>query len=713
MKKTLSLFLGITAIMLFSFAFKGPSDLEIAKSKLGNNLFKYLLDNNQDKQAVYIYFADKGPDIQKYISNPLSLVTQKSLDRRAKVFSPNALVDFSDVPLYSPYVQEVTSRVSSVRHELHWLNSMSVNAFPEQIYDISSLNCVTKIELVEKYRKTSDEMTSKSPSQFVSSDNPLTDSLNYGPSLTQNSQIKVNVVHNLGDFGQGVIIANFDAGYSNLNHEAFTTLPMKILKKKDFHTGDTVNIASHSHGQATLSLVGGYKPGSLIGPAFKASFILCRTEVDPGEYPYEMDHWIAAAQWVDSLGADIITSSLGYLTFDSGYNYTWQDMNGHTMPVTLAAALAAHKGIIVCNSAGNNGSGSVNTLNGPADADSINTVGAVNSSGTRASFSSVGPTTDTPPRIKPDIMAMGVNNQVATQTGYESYNSGTSWACPMTAGAAALILAANKDLTPIQIRDILHKFGNNSASPNNLMGWGILDAQKSVDTARKLDLTPPTISHTQPFTTTGDTGTITMKARIFDNGIIRYSRSGEAPRIYYRKNTGSGWTAFTSANFTSVSLDTFSFQIPGSSTNGAQVEYYFAAQDIALPSALVSTLPAGGSGINPPGSTPPSTRFLYTINITGISNEGGNVPTVYNLFNNYPNPFNPSTMIRFSLPSRNFVSLKVYDLSGRLINTLVNFTMEAGTYNIKFDGANLASGIYFYRLETPSYTNVKKMILIK
>ncbi|HPS64027.1 MAG TPA: S8/S53 family peptidase [Ignavibacteria bacterium] len=712
MKKTISLLLGITAIVLFSFAFKGPAELEIAKSKLGDHLFNYLLENNQDKQAVYIYFADKGPDIQKYLSNPLSLVTQKSLDRRAKVLPQNALVGFNDVPLYAPYVQQVASKTTSVRHELYWLNCVSADAYPSQIYEAASLGFVTKIELVEKFRKSDDEMTLSKSNTSIQSDNPLTDSLSYGSSLTQNSQIKTNIVHDLGDYGQGVIIGHFDAGYLNLNHEAFTTLPMKILKKKDFHTGDTVNIASHSHGQATLSLVGGYKPGQLIGPAFRASFILCRTEVDPGEMHYEMDHWIAAAQWVDSLGADIITSSLGYLEFDSGTSYTYMDMNGHTLPITLAAIQAARNGIIVCNSAGNNGSGTVNTLNGPADADSIVTVGSVNSSGTRSSFSSVGPTTDTPARIKPDVMAMGEYNQVATQTGYSTFGSGTSWSCPMTAGAAAQVLAANKNLTPVQVRDILRKFGSNNNSPNNLMGWGILDAQKSVDTARKLDNVPPTIIHTQPFTTTINTGTITLKARVFDNGIIRNTRSEEAPRIYFRKNTGSGWSSYTMSNYTSMNLDTFYFQISPSSL-GTQVEYYFAAQDIALPTAFCSTLPAGGSGITPPGSTAPPTRFLFTVSATGIVNEGGTIPTVYNLFNNYPNPFNPSTKIKFALPSKDFVSLKVYDITGKLVSTLVNSAMEAGNYNVEFNAANLSSGIYFYKLETAGYSNVKKMILIK
>lgn len=548
----------------------------------------------------------------------------------------------------------------------------------------------------------------------------MVDSLNYGTGagLQQLTQINVNVVHNQGIFGQGVMIASFDAGFAYYNsHPVFTTLPMNIYKKKDFHTGDTVNITAHSHGEGTLSLVGGYHPGNMIGPAFRSTFILCRTEVDPGERWFEMDYWSAAAQWVDSLGADIITSSLGYLEFDApDSSYTWQHMNGRTLLITRAAAFAAYKGIVVSNSAGNNGNNtSHNTLGGPADADSILTVGAVDLSGVRASFSSVGPTTDVPARIKPDVMACGSGNKVASgSTGYSTFGSGTSYACPLNSGVVALVLCANKNLTPLQVRGIMRKFASNTNSPNNLMGWGIINASLSVDSARKLDNVAPTIVHTQPFANTTNTGVITLKARVFDNGIIRYTRSGEAPRIYYRKSTNNGvnWTSYTSANYTSTTTrDTFYFQIPGSAL-GTRVEYYFAAQDIALPNPLASTLPAGGSGINPPGANPPPTRFSFNVT-TSVSVIGNSIPSEYKLFNNYPNPFNPNTIIRFNIKKSSFVKLNVYDITGKLVSTLVNQNLNAGEYKIDFDGSELSSGVYIYRIEAGDFKDTKKMLMVK
>jgi hypothetical protein len=489
---------------------------------------------------------------------------------------------------------------------------------------------------------------------------------------------------------------------------------MKIQTTYDFQN-NTPTLTGHSHGTATLCLTGGYKPGKMVGPAYGSTFILGRTEVDPTERPVEMDNWIRAADWADSLGADIITSSLGYLDFDPGYtSYTWQDMNGNTLPITIAADLAVNKGIIVSNSAGNNGSSTHNTLGGPADGDSVLTVGAVNSSGNRVNFSSIGPTTDIPPRIKPDVMAMGSGNYYASTTG-NNYSSGdgTSFSCPLTSGVCALVLSANKNLTPLQVMGILKKFASNSSSPNNNMGWGIIDASLSVDSARKLDNWTPVILHTQLFTTTLLNTAITMKAKITDNGIIR-NWTNEAPLLYYRKSTNGGttWSAFSSVNYTAVNLDTFSFVIPGSSI-GTTVQYYFAAQDIALPTPKMVTLPDGGSGVTPPGSTAPPTRFQYIVAMVGIEPVSNEIPNVFKLHTNYPNPFNPITKIKFDIAKNTNAKLLVYDVLGRVVETLVNGDLKAGRYEVDFDGYALSSGVYFYKLVTSDFVDTKKMLMIK
>lgn len=707
-------FLMLTAFLSLSFlSFKS------SENKIGNMLSKALDNPSGGNYIVWVYFKDKGPNAMSKLNDPLSIVSQRSLDRRLKVKPAGQLLDFTDVPLYSNYVNSVAANVVKVRHQIKWLNCMSVEANREQITAVANYDFVKGIELVERFviKNEDNEISSDVSPVFINpNDDPLADTLSYGTgnAVTQITQIKVNLVHNQGIRGQGIMIASFDAGFSNLTHEAFTTYPMKIQSTYDFQN-NTPTLTGHSHGTATLCLVGGYKPGKMVGPAYGSTFILGRTEVDPTERPVEMDNWIRAALWADSLGADIITSSLGYLDFDPGYtSYTWQDMNGNTLPITIAADLAVNKGILVSNSAGNDGSSTHNTLGGPADGDSVLTVGSVTSSGVRSSFSSVGPTTDNPPRIKPDVMAMGSSNYYASTTGNNySTGSGTSFSCPLTSGVCALVLSANKNLTPLQVMGILKKFASNSSSPNNQMGWGIIDASLAVDSARKLDNWTPVIQHTQPFTMTSLSTDITMKAKITDNGIIR-NWTNEAPLLYYRKSTNGGttWSAFTAANYTAANLDTFSFVIPGSAI-GTTVQYYFAAQDIALPTPKMVTLPDGGSGVTPPGSTAPPTRFQYVVAMVGIQPVSNEIPGEFKLYTNYPNPFNPITKIKFDIAKNTNAKLLVYDVLGRVVETLLSSEIKAGRYEIDFDGYSLASGVYFYKLVTNEFVETKKMLMIK
>ena len=254
----------------------------------------------------------------------------------------------------------------------------------------------------------------------------------------------------------------------------------------------------------------------------------------------------------------------------------------------------------------------------------------------------------------------------------------------------------------------MHKFANNSSSPNNSIGWGLINAKLAVDSARKMDNIPPVILHSQQGNTP-NTGVINLKTKITDNGIIR-SWSNQAPEMYYRKYISGSWTSYTAVTAYYAQRDSFFFQIPGSA-GGTQIEYYFAAQDIALPNPNMATLPAGGSGINPPGTTAPPTRFTFTI--TGVGNNISSLPTEFKLHNNFPNPFNPVTKIKFDLPKSSIVKLSVYDILGREITNILNGNLEAGYYEINFDGSKLASGIYFYKIQASDFTDVKKMILNK
>lgn len=477
----------IAAVLLSSFDY-GNKKISLQLSG------KMVYQNTSEKNLVWIFFNDKGPGSYSKLSDPETFLTKQSIKRRLKRIKSDNKFDETDIPVYRNYINELKSAGINIRHISKWFNAVSCYADKMQISEISALQSVKKIDIVQRYSKGNFENENITE---LNSDNPGYNSpttMNYGQSLNQANVINVPPVHDEGVNGEGILIAVFDAGFDNLGHSCFGNIRSKGLHTYDFVNGDTIvsdgtgRMGSGWHGTLTLSLICGYDPGFLVSPAFNSGFILAKTENSDSETPMEEDNWIAAAEWADSLGADIISSSLGYLTFDPPYpSYTWQSMDGNTALITKAADIAVSKGIIVVISSGNDGSNSShNTLNAPADADSVITVGAVRSNRQRAGYSSVGPTTDG--RIKPEVMAMGTNNYTARfgpgSSGYINSSSGTSLACPMVAAVCALMLSVNPDLTPVEVKEILKSTADNSTSPNNLIGWGIVDAFSAVQKAQ-------------------------------------------------------------------------------------------------------------------------------------------------------------------------------------------------------------------------------------
>jgi serine protease AprX len=476
----------VTSLLALSLAVGAPSPTTHAQGSVRSTAVTTALrESPRAVHKVWVFFRDKGPHAAARMNT--IAISARAQARRALRGTTRGLT-WEDVPLAPSYVAQVAASVPRVRQQVAWLNAMSVEASAEQIAAIEAMPFVARIDLVRGYRRRNDDersLRAQAETPAATPGNRRARAFDYGPSAGQLTQIGVPAAHEMGLHGEGVMIAVFDTGFDTLFHEAFAA--MSIVDRRDFVNGDD-DVANGrdrgegSHGTETLSVLGGWAPGHLIGPAFNATFLLAKTEDTSSETPVEEDNWAAAAEWAEARGADVISSSLGYLTYDPGFpSYTADDMNGQTAISTRAADLAGERGVVVVNSAGNAGPSTLrNTLGAPADGRLVLTVGAVTSAGARASFSSVGPTADG--RIKPDVAAQGVAVVAAapgTPSGYTSVN-GTSFSCPLTAGVVALVLQARPSATVAEVQEILRATASQAAQPDNLLGWGIVDAARAV-----------------------------------------------------------------------------------------------------------------------------------------------------------------------------------------------------------------------------------------
>jgi len=428
---------------------------------------------------AWIYFKDKGPAARLQKISAEQLLTPRALQRRAKIHPGAPLTDYSDYPVYRPYIDAIRPFVKRLRAASRWLNAVSVNVERDSLQKISSQDFVAHVAPVHVYTSHFPQPL-QTPTQNALFKNNGSDTLIYGTSLDQLEQIGVPFLHQKGLSGKGVLICMLDDGFNLWKlHRTFDSL--HVVKTWDFinqdESVDDSELKAYIgwHGTMTLSAIAGYTQRELIGPAYGASFLLARTELDGDEIQAEEDYWVAGLEWADSLGADVVSSSLGYIDW-----YTWQDMDGATAVTTIAADQAAAKGIVVVNSAGNEGDNpNYNTLVAPADGRRVLTIGAVDRQGYRAGFSSVGPTADG--RIKPDVMAMGVGVKLADYRSAESfaYGNGTSFSCPLTAGSVALLLEAFPAATPNQIIKTLHETASQAGNPDKYYGWGIVNLQSA------------------------------------------------------------------------------------------------------------------------------------------------------------------------------------------------------------------------------------------
>jgi serine protease AprX len=421
----------------------------------------------------FVKFSDKNGSIFS-TSNPSEFLSAKSILRRT---SQNIAINLSDIPVNQNYVSQVQNTGANVIQRSKWLNGVIVvinNA--TQFNAINNLSFVASNNQINKPLKSiqPDELTTVS--SIVNSQNYKSSSTYaYGPSLNQITQIGLDCMHNAGFRGNNMLIGVIDSGFEQVNiNQVFDSLrnENRIIGTRDIVSGNSSVYEDHSHGAMVLSCISGNSPGNLIGTAPKSNVYLIRSEDVFSEKIIEEYNWVVAAEVADSIGADIITTSLGYTSFDNpSQNHTYADLNGRTSVMSIGSTMAARKGIFVLNAAGNEGGGSWGYIAVPADADSIFTVGAVNASGVKAGFSSVGPTSDG--RIKPDISTMGEGAYVCSP-GYNFFaGNGTSFACPIMAGAVACLWQANPTKTNFEIMQAIKATSSKSNNPDNQLGWGI------------------------------------------------------------------------------------------------------------------------------------------------------------------------------------------------------------------------------------------------
>jgi PKD repeat protein len=443
---------------------------------------EYMKSRDADLAPVWVFFTDKKVFDAAGFEAAAALVTipGRAAIRRGKV--GRADVVFADLPVVDQYLDHMTALGAKIRRTSRWLNAASIEIAHDRLGRIEELAFVAFLRPVVGFSgsRPVDDETYPLPSPPPMR---LADVLNYGESAGQLAQIGVTAVHQEGYNAEGVVLAILDSGFRK-SHDALVghVNEGRVLAEWDFvfDDGNTANefpddvTSQWYHGTSVWSTAGGCMEGILYGPAYRANFLLAKTEDVRSETPVEEDNWVAALEWADNLGAEVINTSLGYPDW-----YDYSDLDGATATISIAASTAMGLGIVVCKSVGNAGP-SPGTLTPPADAFDILACGAVSSAGTIWSSSSRGPTYDG--RTKPEVCAQGVGTFRAIANADDGYGfgNGTSYAAPLVAGAVCLLIQARPDFTPPMVRRAIMETASNADSPNNDYGWGIVDLEAAL-----------------------------------------------------------------------------------------------------------------------------------------------------------------------------------------------------------------------------------------
>lgn len=427
----------------------------------------------QDTLKYRISLKDKAAT-EYSLKKPEKYLSAKAIERRRK---QNLPIDSTDLPVCRKYIDEIRKQGVKIVVTGKWDNFVTVSC-----NDTTLIDRIAALPFVLSTEKVWISPGAGKPSMATERDSVLNqptihpDSI-YGRAITQIQMSNGDKLHEAGFKGQGMTIAVIDAGFHNV--DKITAMQnIRILGTKDFVNQQADIFAESSHGMSVLSCIGMNRPDIMTGTAPEASFWLLRSEDEYSEHLVEQDYWSAAVEFADSVGVDVINTSLGYYSFDDkSKNYKYRDLDGRHALMSRQASHIADKGMILVCSAGNSGAGSWKKITPPGDADNVLTVGAIDKRAVLATFSSVGNTADH--RVKPDVVAVGVGSDVIRTDGNQGRANGTSFSSPIMCGMVICLWQACPTLTAKEVIELVRRSGDRAGFPDNIYGYGVPDMWKA------------------------------------------------------------------------------------------------------------------------------------------------------------------------------------------------------------------------------------------
>ena len=446
----------------------------------------------QSPAKYWVQFKDKK-GTPYTIEQPLRFLSQAALDRRAKY---NIQITEQDLPVNPAYIEEVLKLDSNMllMTRSKWLNGITIYSEVENIEELIRelsfvIDCERTIPMEEKEEIITDPFFFNNE-ENVAPQIDIPDDLDYGQGTEQIRINNTHWLHRLGFKGEGIKMMLLDGGFLNtdtIRHFELLRSQNRLRGARHYAQLGANPFGAGSHGTMVLATIASYLPGELVGSAPGVTVWLAQTEDGRSENKIEEDNWVVGAEWADSLGVQVINSSLGYSKFDdTTKTRTYAEMDGKHSRASIAASYLASKGIILCNSMGNDGNKPWKYLTSPAEAEDILAVGGVNIEGKRAPFSSYGPTSDG--RIKPDAVAVGWNTYVANQRGITLRSNGTSFSSPIMAGMVTCLWQAFPEKNAFEIMEAVRLSGDQVHAPDSSLGYGITDLLKAYNILLQKDI---------------------------------------------------------------------------------------------------------------------------------------------------------------------------------------------------------------------------------